>query len=122
MQIDVAPEDGDQPMRLDFSGNKILLVLSKPDFKAYKEMRSSATLSGILTTTIVLPALLDTLQLMDREGEDELESLRWHQVLKHRIELLGLHKEDPIIKVQKLLELPVKRALLTAYSLGEASS
>jgi hypothetical protein len=123
MQIEGAPEEGDQPMRIEFGGNKILLILSKPDFKAYKEMRSSPTLYGILTTTIVLPALLDTVQFMDRKDEEELESLRWYQVLKHRIELLGVHhNEEPIVKVQKLLELPIKRALSTAYSLVEASS
>ena len=44
-------------------------------------------------------------------------------MLARRIEALGLKDEsDNLTKVQKLLELPVKRALVSARSLAEALS
>lgn len=127
MQIDGATEEGDLPMRIDFNGEKIRLILSKEDFKAYKLMRQDESLSIVLTTAIVVPALLETLHYIDSEqrGEDAeaLEDLRWYRVLARRIEALGLKDEsDNLTKVQKLLELPVKRALVSARSLAEASS
>lgn len=127
MQIDVAAEEGDLPMRVDFLGEKIRIILSKEDFKAYKLMRHDEALSSVLTTKIVVPALLETLHYIHNEdgnGDAEtLEALRWHRVLTRRIEELGLKDEsDKLTQVQMLLELPVKRALVTACNLAESSS
>ena len=127
MQIDVAAEEGDLPMRVDFLGEKIRIILSKEDFKAYKLMRHDEALSSVLTTTIVVPALLETLHYIHNEdgnGDAEtLEALRWYRVLTRRIEELGLKGEsDKLTQVQMLLELPVKRALVTACNLAESSS
>lgn len=127
MQIDVAADDGDLPMRVDFLGEKVRIILSKEDFKAYKLMRHDESLSSVLTTTIVVPALLETLYYIHNEdgnGDAEtLEALRWYRVLTRRIEELGLKGEsDKLTQVQMLLELPVKRALVTACNLAESSS
>ena len=123
MQIDAAVEDGDLPMEIDFNGDKIRIILSKPDFKTYKEMRTSEALSSVLTTIIVLPALEETLYYIDGGDAEELEIVRWYRALRRRIESLGLqHETDKLTKVQKLLELPIRRAFATAYNLAEASS
>ena len=127
MQIDVAAEEGDLPMRVDFLGEKIRIILSREDFKAYKLMRHDEALSSVLTTTIVVPALLETLHYIHNEdgnGDTEtLEALRWYRVLTRRIEELGLKGEcEKLTQVQMLLELPVKRALVTACNLAESSS
>lgn len=122
MQIDGATEDGDLPMRIDFDGEKIRLLLSKEDFKEYKLMRHDESLSSVLTTAIVVPALLETLHFIGGEDAEALDALRWYRVLARRIEALGLKDEsDNLTKAQKLLELPVKRALVTARSLAEGS-
>ncbi len=127
MQIDSAPEDGDLPMRIDFSGEKIRIILAKEDFKSYKLMRHDEALSTVLTTAIVVPALIETLHYIAGGGSSEdseaIESLRWFRVLTRRIEELGLKEDlDNFTTAQKLLELPVKRALVTACSLAEGSS
>jgi len=123
MQIDAASEEGDLPMRLDFNGNKIRIILSKPDFETYKKMRINEVLSNVLTTTIVLPALVETLSFVEGAEPDELESLKWYRVLTRRIELLNLQNEsDRLAKVQTLLELPLKRAFVSAHNLAEAAS
>lgn len=90
-------------------------------------MRHDESLSSVLTTTIVVPALLETLYYIHNEdgnGDAEtLEALRWYRALARRIEELGLKGEsDKLTLVQKLLELPVKRALVTACNLAESSS
>jgi hypothetical protein len=127
MQIDRTAENGDLPMRIDFDGEKIRIILSNEDFKAYKLMRHDEALSSVLTTAIVVPALLETLHYIDSAdgGEDAeaLEAFRWYRVLTRRIEELGLKDEpDKLTQAQKLLELPLKRALVTAGKLAEASS
>lgn len=125
MQIDAAPEDGDLPMRIDFSGSKIRILLSKEDFKSYKLMRHNEGLSSMLTTSIVLPALIETLHYIEDVGAgdeaEDLESLKWYRVIARRIEALAIKDDDKLVKAQKLLELPVKRALMTAGGLAEAS-
>lgn len=123
MQIDGATEDGDLPMRIDFGGEKIRLILSKEDFKEYKFMRHNEALASVLTTAIVVPALLETLHYIGSEDAEALETLRWYRVLARRLEALDLKDEsENLTKVQRLLELPVKRALVSARSLAEAAS
>lgn len=124
MLIEASPEDGDMPMRIEFNGEKIRVILSKADFSSYKLLRHNEELSGILTTTIVLPVLLETLYYIEGCGDDdELDSLKWYRALTRRIEALGLSNEsEKLTKAQKLLELPVKRTLSTAQSVAEAAS
>ena len=124
MLIEASPDDGDMPMRIDFNAEKIRVILSKADFAAYKMLRHNEALSGILTTTIVLPVLLETLYYIDSvEDDDELDSLKWYRALRRRLEALELDNEsEKLTKAQKLLELPVKRTLSTAQVVAEAAS
>jgi len=116
MQIDEAKEEGDIPLRVDFNGDKILIFLSKSDFKDYKLLKNDEFLSGPLTCTIVLPVLLEAIYVWKSEAEDESISLRrWQRVLRHKVETLGLGNEsDNLILAQRLLELPIKRALVSS--------
>jgi hypothetical protein len=51
------------------------------------------------------------------------DNRRWVRALARRIERLGLATESqPLLLAQKLLELPVKRALSSARMLAEVSS
>ena len=124
MLIEASTDDGDMPMRIEFNGEKIRVILSKADFSSYKLLRHNEELSGILTTTIVLPVLLETLYYIEGCGDDdELDSLKWYRALTRRIEALGLRNEsEKLTKAQKLLELPVKRTLSTAQTVAEAAS
>ena len=117
MQIRESVEDGDLPMSFNPNGDKILITLSKPDFSIYKILKSHESLSGPLTTSIVLPVLLEALHIIasasDSQGDDDPR--RWVRVLTRRIKALELDKEDDLlILAQRLLELPIKRALVGA--------
>jgi hypothetical protein len=124
MQIEESRKDGDFPMRVDFNGDKILVVLSRADFKDYKLLKGHEGVSAALTTTIVLPVLVEALHFWKSgEAGAEEDSLRWMRALHSRISALELKSEsDNLILAQKLLELPLKRALIASRQLAEAVS
>ncbi len=112
MQIKESDEQGDLPMEVDLSDEKIVVYLSKADFENYKVIRTHKLLAASLIATIVLPALVDALTYL-RSHEDE--DNRWCRCLKHRIEKLDLTlKNDPLLVAQKILDLPIKRSFMSA--------
>lgn len=115
MQINPSKSEGDRPMQIQYGINKIIVVLSKPDFQKYRLLQRSDIAKGLLSAAVTLPALMHALQnLHDNpsEHEDENPAL-WVRVLRRRIEELGLSLEmDKLEIAQKILELPVRRALV----------
>ncbi len=123
MIIKEATENGDLPMRADFGGDKIVIILAKKDFAEYKLLKANEGVAGPLTTTLVLPVLVEALHVLRTDSQREEDGRRWVRILVHRIEKLGLGKEtDAIVLAQELLELPVKRALASSRTLAEAAS
>jgi len=118
MQIQEAAEEGDLPIRADFNGDKIVVILAKKDFADYKALKGEENIVGLLTTTIVLPVLIEALHILENErGADEE---RWMRALRRRIDDLGLNAEtDQLIVAQRLLELPVRRALVAAWIIAD---
>lgn len=114
MQVRQHPADGDVPMGVDFNDEKITVLLSARDFENYKIVRAAKPLSATVVATLVLPALMEALRIL-QEGDSEYESLRWCRCLKRRLEHVGLDlASEPLIVAQKLLELPIRRALMNA--------
>ena len=114
MQIRENRDISDGPIEVDLSSNKIIIRLSRGDFENYKIIRANPGLRSSLVPTIVIPALLDALQAL-KEGESEDEGLRWHRVLTRRLERLELDRQaNSLAAAQKILELPIKRAFLSA--------
>lgn len=123
MIIKESTENGDLPMKADFMGDKIVIILAKQDFADYKLLKANEGVAGPLTTTLVLPVLVEALHILKTDSEGEEDGRRWVRILMHRIEKLGLENEtDAIILAQELLELPVKRALASSRMLAEAAS
>lgn len=123
MQINESPKVGDIPMEPTYDGDKIVIFLSKNDFADYKVLKHHEGVRGPLTTAIVLPVLVESLYILKEEGNGMDDTRRWVRTLAHRIENVGLSTEmQPLFLAQKLLELPVKRALSSSRMLAEASS
>lgn len=121
MQINESSKDGDLPMEPFFEGDKIVIFLSKNDFADYKLLKHHEGVRGPLTTTIVLPVLVEALHILKEESDDMQDPRRWVRALARRIESLGFDSEmQPLLLAQKLLELPVKRALSASRMLAEA--
>ena len=116
MQIRQHPADGDMPMEVDFNDEKITILLSAHDFENYKILKAAKPLCATVVATLVLPALMEALRML-REDHSEYESLRWCRCLKRRVEHLGLSlSSESLTLAQKLLELPIRRALMNARS------
>jgi hypothetical protein len=114
MQITAANEDGDLPMRVSFNTEKIVVILSKQDFKDYNLLKTQEGVSSPLTSAIVLPVLIEAIQSLRDEGAID-DGPRWKRALQRRITDLGLQNEtENLIVSQKLLELPLKRSLTSA--------
>jgi|SRR5579862_5497548 len=118
IEIRESDNQGDHPMRAQFDSEKIVIFLCKADFALYKELRANEAVTAALSGLIVLPALTEALRLLQDGEEDDT---RWRQRLRFRVESLDLDLEngEPLELAQKLLELPLKRALLSTKSLAE---
>jgi hypothetical protein len=118
MQIQEAAEDGDLPLRAEFNGDKIILILAKKDFADYKLLKADETIIAPLTATIVLPVLVEALHILKHEEEQD-DELRWMRALRKKISALGgADNSEPLILAQRLLELPVRRALACSRALA----
>jgi hypothetical protein len=103
---------GDQPMQLSFNGDKILILLSKPDMAVYKSLKAQPHLSTMLATIIVMPVLVEALHHL-AECSTEDDPRRWVRAVSRKLKSLNIADEvEPIIKAQILLELPFKRSLV----------
>jgi hypothetical protein len=118
MQIEQSPQDGDLPMRADYDADKIRIFLSKPDFKNYNLLKNYETLQHALSLGIVLPILTEALRLaLDPATAEELIDFRWYRNLSSRLKEKEFENEDePMLLAQRILQLPVTRALKTAIT------
>jgi len=125
MAVEESKTTEDGPMAVVYTRDKIIIILSKKDFTAYKVLKGHEHLGSTLTTTIVLPVLVEALNLLKAKPEDaELLDLRWHDNLRRRLEKLGLLGKDfnALDVAQVLLEQPIKRALSAGRAYIEAGS
>jgi hypothetical protein len=108
-------------MQIDYNGPKIQIVLSKKDFADYKLLKTNESLLVALTTSIVLPVLLEAIRIVQTDTDDD--DLRWVRALRRRIEGMGLKPDgDPLQLAQNILELPIKRTFTAARMLAEGAS
>jgi hypothetical protein len=123
MQINEFHHSDDIPMEPAFDGEKIVIYLSKSDFAAYKILKHMESVKDPLTTIIVLPVLVEALHLLKEESDGEDDLRRWVRSLSRRIDNVDPNRKmQPLTLAQRLLELPVKRALLSSQTLAEMSS
>jgi hypothetical protein len=121
MQVTETHKDGDQPMQVEYSGQKILIELSKKDFEDYKRLKATEGVSTALTMGIVLPVLVDAIYKLQESEEDD--DLRWVRNLKRRIDGIEMKlNDDPLEIAQRILEYPLKRTFASARKLAEADS
>jgi len=126
MTIKESSSDEEAPMQIEPNGEKVVILLSKADFREYKTIRAgSESLAGPLTCAIVLPALMEAVGILKAREDDEDASehpYRWMRILSERIEASGLKDEDILIIAQRLLELPIKRALAETRMLADTGA
>ena len=116
MIIERSSHEGDHLMTVDLGSEKIRILLCKGDFDAYGKLKLIPALTSHLTTTIVLPVLIEALHAIE-DGRQGYDHLKWHKNLQRRIEILGLGTDlDALTKAQRILDMPIRRALGAAES------
>ena len=117
MQIRLHPTAGDRPMEVDFNDDKITILLSAKDFENYKVVKATKPLSATVVAALVLPVLMEALRMLQADHSD-YETVRWFRCLKRRVDHAGLDPaSEPLTLAQKLLGLPIKRALMNARTI-----
>lgn len=118
--------DNDDSMKIDIDGDKIAINLCNEDFQNYKILSASPSFLPVFHSMLIMPSLIYIFETLRREGTENYEMRRWYQALvktlsKHEITL----NEDSLTQypsfelAQKLLELPVNKALSSLVSIDD---
>ncbi len=114
MLVQPSGQAGDHPLLYDTNGDRILILLCESDFADYAAMKATPLLTDHLTTTLVLPVLVEVLH--DLADEEEPGEQKWKTLLRQRMAGMKLLPAgiDTLVKAQRLLDLPIRRALRSA--------
>ncbi len=107
MKIKEADEKS-APMAIDYSGDQIVIRLSKDDYRNYAYARRYATSS--LHSSLVLPALIDAIYVINNKGS-EFEGQPWYNRIKQICRERDVDISDPLTAAQRMLGKPVERGL-----------
>ncbi len=109
------------PMEVGYDEEKIEIELSKADWREYAGIRSRKQAEGVLHAAIVLPVLVNAVQLV-QSGNADYEGKNWFGRLQTILETKSLRDRDPLEAAQKILDNPVARALSGFAALLEPGS
>lgn len=118
MQI-VPGDQVDGPFDLVYRREKILIRLSKNDFKTYSLLRAKPKAAAALTGAIVLPILVSILNEIE-DSEEEFETYRWYGSLRRRLSTLSESVTDNLQRAQLILEIPLSRTLSNLKEMEES--
>jgi len=96
------------PMYLDYSDDKLILMLSDEDYRNYQLISEDDFLQTTLHGCIVLPALSEAIRVIN-EGEttENIEDKKWFIILNKLIR--DKEEDNPLSTAQKILDLPINR-------------
>jgi hypothetical protein len=116
MVVEQSSRAANHPMEVDFDTDKIRILLCEEDFDSYAQMKAVPHLTNHLTTTLVLPVLIEAIHLLNDPTADIPEN-KWARVLGQRLETLAIGSSATALdKAQHLLSLPIRRALASAQA------
>ncbi|HMG83711.1 MAG TPA: hypothetical protein VK559_11795 [Ferruginibacter sp.] len=101
-------QKSNKPMSLDFSGNRITLMLCKEDYGNYKLLKNNPECFGLILSSMVLPALIETLHFLTTEEAEEFREKPWSKILNN---IKDKSKGTCLEIAQNILEMPLKRTL-----------
>ena len=122
-------DDSDTSMKINVDSDKIAIILDNTNFQSYKIMISMPTMISVFHSMIIMPALIYVFEMLRREGIDEYMNRRWCQGIRKALERSGVQLNADTLEnipsfelAQKILDLPVNRALRDISSAGENES
>lgn len=110
-------EEISKPMYNEYEGQKIQIMLCQEDYENYQLIIRSRVYVSLIHSIIVLPALLDALNFLDKKESEEFSDKRWYKALKEYKS--KFRSNDSLILAQKILDLPNMRSFKTIINLME---
>lgn len=111
--------DNSEEMKVDYSNDKIKILISDKDFNIYSEVSKFET--PILLSMIVVPALMYVLDEISKDDTDiyDIQDKRWYRIIcKKTLAITGREFSPELIKnhgslelIQKLFEFPISTGL-----------
>ncbi|PZE20323.1 hypothetical protein [Paenibacillus xerothermodurans] len=126
----VQPTRGENamPFDMDSSGHKIIIKLSEDNFEYYKTISLNQNLQSLLSSLIIMPALVSILETLKNavDQEFDLEECRWYRVIKSRLKELGIDidnkstfSDSTLAVAQKLIGEPLNSSLLALINFDD---
>ncbi len=105
----------DHPMKLDYSGEKITILLCQNEYENYQIVKGNQISVNILMSCVVLPALVEAFNFLTSSDSKEFIERRWYKFLSG-------HKEKSkyatsLEMAQGVLQLPNDRSFETVIKL-----
>ena len=96
----IVPSDAPEAtgMDIDTTGSKVRLTLSRANFDAYTSLKSDHSLHPMLSTAVIVPALVTVIDEIKRAAADgNIDSYadrRWFLVVARRLQDIGIDPEN----------------------------
>lgn len=113
----------DHSMKIDTSGDRLKVILPSDDFNNYRILKSNGFMQPVLTSMIIVPALIFSLQELKYAVENQTDwadkkDLKWVQTIQQKVkkecklELEEFIKDcDPVEYAQELIGSPITLGL-----------
>lgn len=98
----------DEPMKIDYDNDKIIIILSEEDYENYGLIKDLSSFTSTLHSSVVLPVLAEVIRYMETIDGQDYKDKKWFIILSKLLE--DKKASDPLIKAQKILDLPVNRS------------
>ena len=111
-------EDIDDVMKIEITGEKIVINLCNKSFTNYKMLVGMPQMLPVLHSMLIVPTLIFTFERLKSEGISEYEDLRWYKSVERTLKKHNLTLDAELLDTtpsfelaQKSLDLPIDRAL-----------
>lgn len=123
-----AADTGDG-MEIDLDGDKIAITLSSESFSTYKNLASYLNYQPAFHAMLIMPALIYVFETLRRESIDLYNDKRWFTAISKTLKRYDVMLNTETLEntpsytlAQKILNLPVDRALTTLSEWGTEES
>ena len=110
--------DVDESMKIDITGEKIVIILCNKSFGNYKMLTGLPQMLPVLHSILIVPTLIYTFEKLKSEGTSDFEDLRWYKSVERTLKKHNLILNTELLDctpsyelAQKSLDMPVDRAL-----------
>lgn len=112
--------------KIDSDGEKIKIILNNEDFANYRILANRPDIQPSLHGMLIYPALIQIFERIKLSNLEEFEDRRWFKAISIKLKQGGLELNKDTIDLhgsdtlaQRLLGLPINRALYALVNLGE---